>query len=388
MKNKKSCRKKTKRCIKPSRSRKTNRKTCRKTSRKFLKKGGGTKITIATNSFNRLLLVAHLDTPEGFAFEYSSGKSNIGQNFPNTFLPIKHVQADCYIKKSGDLYKNILYNNESFDDKLKEFTIGCPTAAGMKHLEYFINRFGVWKELQISAALGGGRDTKSVWDIRGFPYVQKLRDFALNNDYDYDTKTFIPRRETIDLFNWKEERYIPFGKDYDSNCDFRAINGWLTDNGCKITYESDLIGPIVVLNRSNFNYYKTMLRNTSYKLTDILKADFKIKLPKTLDQVPEENDVKKELNEMVVKITTNIPAVRAKITMDLKEVEQSSSPDLLKYMPFLKFQIVRGPALGPNTEYEVDGEMGSHKTILSALLKAQELYPSYTTSNPFEWDYC
>ena len=57
-------------------------------------------------------------------------------------------------------------------------------------------------------------------------------------------------------------------------------------------------------------------------------------------------------------------------------------------MPFLTFQIVRGPALGPNTEYEVDGEMRSHKTILSALLKAQELYPSYTTSNPFEWDYC
>ena len=357
---------------------------------KRYKKGGGTKITIETNSFNRLFLVAQLlsSTPKSFVFEYSSGKSNIGQNFPNTFLPIKHVEVDCYIKKSGDLYKTTLYNNVLFNDKLTEFISGsgCPIEAGMKHLEYFINRFGLWEELQISAALGGGRDTKSVWDIREFPYFQKLREFALNNDYDYETKTFIARSETIDLFNWKEKGYIPFGEDYDKNCDFRIINEWLKQNNCIITYNTELSGPIV-LNDKNVTFYKIKLRNASYKLTDILDPVFNIQLPKTLDPVPEENEFKKQLNDMINKITTNIPNVRKKIEKDLNEVEQSS-PELLKYKPFLKFKIVKGVSLQINTDYEIDGEMGNYTTIQSALQKAQELYPYYTDSNPFNWEYC
>ena len=361
-----------------------SKKTYKKRSRtKMNKKGGGKQITIITNSFHRVFLIAYLDDTyckdvtdanDGLAFEYSSGTSNLGQNFPNTFLPIKHVDKTCYMIKSADLYTYELDGNID----LSLFAT-CPSSE--LHLEYFINRFRCWKELQISAALGGGLDARSAWQV--FSYFRKLRDFALSNDYDQSTKKFIKRdvKNVIIPFDWKAAKFIPLATEIDPSCDYEEINLWLTSNHVKIDprFLEDKKKELK-LDVDSYSTYRAKIRNADYKLSDLTDPNFKVELPKDISNMrPENIDVGKlkDLN----KIVSDINAIKYKEKLDTDLATIKVDSPLYKYIDFVSYSIPQG-------FYKSNSPVLSEANLSILLIKLQKYYPKYTTDNPFNWEIC
>ena len=382
MRNKKSYKRK-KPCKTGKKSYKI-KKPCKKRSRrKTNKKGGGKQITIFTDTFHRVFLIAHLDdtycdepadAKYGLAFEYSSGTSNPGQNYPNTFLPIRYVEKSCHMKKSEYLYSDKLDGNID----LSLFSGSCPSAE--LHLEYFMNRFRCWKELQISAALGGGRDARSAWQV--FSYFRKLRVFVLSHDYDTSTKQFIPRdsENVIMPFDWETTRYVPFATEMDQDCDPTQINLWLERNGVKIVQavQSEK-KELTELSRNTFITYRAKIRNADYKLSDILEPDFEVELPKDILKIRPENidaEVLKDLNKMVSDL--NSKKYKEKISRDLDEIKGNP---LYKYIDLIKYSINQG-------KYTANLGLISEDNIITVLKKMEKKFPMYTTDNPFNWKIC
>jgi hypothetical protein len=125
--------------------------------------------------------------PQNFAFEYSSGTSNPGENFPNTFLPIRRYQLgngsnllktpSIHMLKKGNFVGEYGMTSELyiFNYIIEQIPDNCRDSA-YRHLKYFAARFGCWKELQISAALGGG-----AWDS-DYLELKLLKKFVLSHD--------------------------------------------------------------------------------------------------------------------------------------------------------------------------------------------------------------
>jgi hypothetical protein len=372
MRNKKSC-------MKTRHNKRSNKRRNKRSNKRRNKKGGGKQIIITTDSHHRLLLVAHLDdtycnTPEdakeGLAFEYSSGRSNLGQNFPNTFLPIKYVREDCYMKKSGDLYKFELYDGffitgtgvkekadlSIFIDKV------CPSAK--QHLEFFIDRFGCWKELQISAALGGGRDARSAWQV--FSYFRNLRRFALSHNYDISTRTFIPRSEEINIFDWKTSGWLPFAPEYDPTCDHIRINKWLKDNGVNIAASAasaasaSTAAIVLKLDGTTYSRYRNKVRNTDYNLSTIQQPEFEVELPKEINEMLPENvnsESLKDLKKIVSDMNLKLKGLKDKIITEISEINKRDPLD--KYMSFVKYSI--------NREQYIDDDNKYYKSLIEVL---------------------
>ena len=155
------------------------------------------------------------DYNQSYAFEYSSGTSNLGENFPNTFLPINYIDPTGWIGKTRDLFwqthehlLTYLYNYI-----LIQLPLNCRHNAYL-HLEYFLKRFGCWKEIQISASFGGG-----IWES-DYEEFTILREFVLNYDIvenDENEKEIWdeynkPRIGAIELYQDKPNPFFIFVK--------------------------------------------------------------------------------------------------------------------------------------------------------------------------------
>lgn len=126
-----------------------------------------------------------------YALEWSTGKSNKGENFPGTFLPIRHL-SPIYFYKASDLFaygtKQQYLHNYIFNTVLSKVSIPCRENAA-NHLYFFLKRFGCYKELQISAALGGG-----IWESN-YEEFRQLKTFVLNFDISTNRTTAINEEE-------------------------------------------------------------------------------------------------------------------------------------------------------------------------------------------------
>lgn len=115
-----------------------------------------------------------------FAFEYSSGTSNV-YNFRNIFLPILRQEADGWLNKDGGVGTILLLKQLTFHfrDILKprRLTEKCMNEMGT-FIREFVDRFGCWKQLQISALLAKPED---LWFNTLF--FRTLREFVLTHNY-------------------------------------------------------------------------------------------------------------------------------------------------------------------------------------------------------------
>ena len=114
-----------------------------------------------------------------YAFEKSTGKSNV-HNFRNTFLPIKRIDESGWIHKDSGLARyvyHVVYHTVLQIMSAEGHTPSCMDEIKL-FLHEFLDRFGCWKQLQISAILSDGHD---VW---GQTHIgQVLKDFVLNHNY-------------------------------------------------------------------------------------------------------------------------------------------------------------------------------------------------------------
>ena len=129
------------------------------------------------------------ETCQNFVFEYSTGTSNPGENFRNTFVPILGVANDGYMYKTFmrkmDTEKRIfpiVFKYVYYQLELNQHTKSCAVIVE-DFLRKFLEKFSCWKELQLSAALSG--DT-GIWNKLAVGRV--LKEFVLNYDFSYDKK--------------------------------------------------------------------------------------------------------------------------------------------------------------------------------------------------------
>lgn len=334
---------------------------------------------------------------QSFAFEYSTGTSNLGENFPNTFLPIMHIETvGRYLQKSGGLEKIIL---DKINEEILEHIINECRENAKKHLYYFIKRFGCWKELQISAALGG-----ETWDT--FQHFINLRIFALSHDYINDINLFIPRKNIIKHINLNNQtvsiegfthsntlnkiilEYI-HNNDDDVYVNNLSINQWLYRN--HVLQNEKLIELSVPIDEyvkeKSLYEYQTSL----FVVSNIEDVNKKIEFPSELNDAYEHRknfinkkksditytQIKKLFNDTVFANTKNDEYYQF-YKNELKTLEVS--PELYKYIIFLKYRKDR-------KEYVITGSHQSDIDIKKALLKAQREYSEYE-QNKFNWKIC
>jgi hypothetical protein len=130
---------------------------------------------------------------KNMAFELSTGTSNV-YNFPGVFLPILRVDANSWLHKDQGLGGHqpsfirdrrehsipvaVLYNYVLSKLHVEGHDEECMKRA-IIFLDQFIDRFGTWKQLQVSASFGG-----ILWD--NYKVTRYLREFVL-------TYNFMPR---------------------------------------------------------------------------------------------------------------------------------------------------------------------------------------------------
>jgi len=125
----------------------------------------------------------HNDKCLNFTFELSTGTSN-EYNFLGTFLPIKRQDADGWIHKDSNLHQEFKYNTDNF---MNNYIIRAMEQEGHKEkcldstllfLNEFLERFGCWRQLQISAVLA---KDNSVWN--SLRVGQLLKEFVMHYNW-------------------------------------------------------------------------------------------------------------------------------------------------------------------------------------------------------------
>ena len=334
---------------------------------------------------------------QSFAFEYSTGTSNRGENFPNIFLPIMNINAHKnYIEKAANL--DLIVKDELIEVILPQIIDKCKDNA-MIHLEYFLKRFGCWKQLQISAALGG-----ETWET--FEHFKILREFALTHDFISERTHFIERQHAIHPIDWNEEnvhiegiaqlsslqKTISEYKNNDSKqIDNLAINKWLHINNVLSVEELDKLESIPLpladaVEEKSYNKYQQTLLFVS-DIDDVTK---KIEFPDELQKAYEENrDIIQKINIPFAKIKRLFidiqEANKIRETLyesykaDLDALLASENLENLKYIPFLKYR-----------KNEKSYFIPPHKetpNLIEALEIARKTYPYYD-ENKFNWKVC
>lgn len=143
---------------------------------------------IAAANFKRLIVVVedsdkedtflcrgHNLACENFAFEKSSGTSN-EESFRNVFLPILRTNSGWLAKDSGLSRITVPILKVILDELRKEGHSRECIVDSAFFLSYLIDRFGCWRQLQISAALSGD-EKDSTWNV--ILAARKLKEFAL-----------------------------------------------------------------------------------------------------------------------------------------------------------------------------------------------------------------
>jgi hypothetical protein len=285
------------------------------------------------------------DNNQSYAFEYSSGTSNPGENFPNTFLPINYISPSDWLAKTSKLFWStheylLTYMYNYILEKLPK---NCRHNAYL-HLEYFINRFGCWKEIQISAALGGG-----IWESDYTEFVE-LRDFVLNNDI---VEIEIEEQKKAEV--WNEYNKPRYGKDvlfYD-------------DPSSKYF--------IFIKRKSQINYYN-FLNMKEYNRADILFAE-------TLDSItiPKVNYTLKDLLLYWQTNKSGILQIIQDYPMPYEEINSFFTQKGIKIsMDELNFALANPPPPKKNTEKETTTTKEVNR----------KKYPYYTIDNQYEWKIC
>lgn len=120
-----------------------------------------------------------LPTCRNFVFEKSTGTSN-EYNFKSVFLPFLRQDKGNWIHKDGnlDLKSNIVPSLIKYiSTKMCGSSKNCQSDIKV-FLKEFINRFGCWRQLQLSAALA---QPGELWTI--VPVAIYLREFALTHNW-------------------------------------------------------------------------------------------------------------------------------------------------------------------------------------------------------------
>lgn len=120
-----------------------------------------------------------LPTCRNFVFEKSTGKSNVF-NFKSVCLPFLRQDKSGWIHKDGNLDKksHILSSLINYiSPKMRGEHLKCQSDI-KSFLKEFINRFGCWRQLQLSAALA---QPGELWII--VPVARYLREFALTYNW-------------------------------------------------------------------------------------------------------------------------------------------------------------------------------------------------------------
>ena len=333
-----------------------------------------------------------------FAFEFSTGKSNIGENFPGTFLPIYRMDENInYIEKSGELIKYYLAESIGKINEilLKDISKECKSNAE-KHLSVFMKRFGIWKHLQISAAFGG-----ETWNE--YDHFKSLREFALNNDL-VEKNTFVKRNDPIEKINPKSKFEI-LGNDGKINefmfndfdkCPINtgpkgSINEWLIKMNV-ITRESANGNTNANANTSslpqvleNYGAYKREYTQS----VNLNKIGVNVVFPRELQDA---YDNQRDINDLITKDTINrihkeivilnasLPDITIKVNKEIEDYSnKNKDSDLIKYIPFLKYNRI-------NKEYSSD--YSSSANLEEILKEIKKKYPFYTRDNMWNWVKC
>jgi hypothetical protein len=164
------------------------------------------------------------------AFYLSSGNSNPGQNFPNIYFPFSRVAEKSDEHSAGWITKFSGGGGKAVKDlindlkKLNSDSFGNLSEADEKTLFCFLDKFGVWWQLQSSAALIP-RET-GYWDV--LPILRAVKTICLKYDYIMDMNS--------GLFKFKRNKEIIQFIDINSSQlsgekdDPKDINKWLYDN--------------------------------------------------------------------------------------------------------------------------------------------------------------
>ena len=411
------------------------RKRVRNTRRKKLRnaksnKKGGSPTSIEINSIylaHRVLLIANIEsnnainkdinyTPiydsgkytkeplnypvnQSFAFEYSTGTSNIGENFPTTFLPIMYIDGvGRYLNKARGLDEDI--GEYIIETIILPYIIEECKNNAREHLLYFLKRFGCWKQLQISAAIGG-----EAWDT--YKHLTLLQRFAFTHDCIYDIQglTFIERINPIQPVDLNASVPIvggnnaPLSQILNYNNDGILINNfeinsWLhyynvisSEKLSQLSQQPSSSSDNNVVEEQSFNGYKIKLFKSS-SLDDFLgkiiefppelmdyyinKKDY---INPTKGNIPY-NKIKNLYDDVQIANNNNLKFYQDYIT-DLNSVTDS---ELRKYIPFLIFT-------RNNKSYESKGFPMSQINITKALQTIKKRYPEYEL-NKFNWRIC
>jgi hypothetical protein len=333
-----------------------------------------------------------------FAFEFSTGRSNIGENFPSTFLPIYLMDENKnYIEKSGELIKFYLEKkiDEINDFLIKDISEDCKSNA-KKHLSLFMKRFGTWKHLQISAAFGG-----ETWDE--YDHFRSLREFALNNDL-VEKNTFVKRNDPIEridpesefnlLSNSNDGKMMQFKFNEFDKCPINtvpkgSVNEWLIKMNV-ITREN-----MVNISSANSSSLPPVLENMGAyrglynKSVNLSKIDKKVEFPRELQNA---YDNQTDINELITKniinkihedidgLNASLPDITSKVKKEIEDYKiKNKDSDLIKYIPFLKYN-------RKNQEYS--SEYFSDSDLEKTLKDIKKKYPFYTLNNKWNWIKC
>jgi len=120
-----------------------------------------------------------LSTCSNFAFEKSTGKSN-KYNFKSVCLPFLRQDKSGWIHKDGNIKHQptiLFYLEKYISDKMRGISEKCQSDTKL-FLKEFIDRFGCWRQVQLSAALA---QPGELWTV--VPVARYLREFALTYNW-------------------------------------------------------------------------------------------------------------------------------------------------------------------------------------------------------------
>ena len=164
----------------------------------------------------------HNDKCINFPFELSTGTSN-EYNFFGTFLPIKRQDEDGWIHKDGGLDQKFME-----DDFISKYLTGKlkkekHTEECLKNNELFVkeflNRFGCWRQLQISAALA---KDNSVWN--SLRVGQLLKEFVMYYNWKEIPTKWRTEQQIQHYISEKEKIIKTFTSENIKSCETRIAN--------------------------------------------------------------------------------------------------------------------------------------------------------------------
>jgi len=120
-----------------------------------------------------------LSTCRNFVFEKSTGKSNVF-NFKSVCLPFLRQDKSGWIHKDGNIKHQptiLFYLEKYISDKMRGISENCQSDIKL-FLKEFIDRFGCWRQVQLSAALA---QPGELWTV--VPVARYLREFALTYNW-------------------------------------------------------------------------------------------------------------------------------------------------------------------------------------------------------------